>query len=45
VRGSISGGVRGGGNRSQRMRQVAGTAEDLDPEWERAGIELLTDER
>ena len=26
-------------------RQVAGTAEDLDPEWERAGIESLTDER
>ena len=22
-------------------RQVAGTAEDLDPEWERAGIESL----
>lgn len=26
-------------------RQVAGSAEDLDPEWERAGIESLTDER
>jgi hypothetical protein len=26
-------------------RQVAGTAEDLDPELERASIESLTDER